>query len=303
MNFIKKYWDIVCGMLLGFASCILVSFKKENIQLIYSIVILILAFIGVLKVVKACIESDKKQSDKNRTHVIDKLVDSQSCMKAIDIAEHPTKTGEELGNLIVKTTKGERRLMKKLFTWIKLYWHQIIGFGIDISYACVVIYMYITDKFGFVLGWLPQETAWQISGKVIFGLISILFVFFSIRDKVKWVGVGTIESARKYLQDLSSGVTKGLSPEAKSTIKSHLKLLNKKLKIAEEETSKYDAKVSEITSSLKTLKELCDKGIGDSNEFNSKVDELNQTQKELTSATQVVEEIKAEIARYEDALK
>ena len=115
--------------------------------------------------------------------------------------------------------------------------------------------------------------------------------------------VGTIESARKYLQDLSSGVTKGLSPEAKSTIKSHLKLLNKKLKIAEEETSKYDAKVNEITSALKTLKELCDKGIGDSNEFNSKVDELNQTQKELTSATQVVEEIKAEIARYEDALK
>ena len=299
-NLIKKYWDLLSGTILGIISSCIVSFKLEKIQLIYSIIILILVSIGLFKVVRTSIDNKK---NKRKKIIVDKLIESQSYMKAINMAQNPTKSIEEFGELIIKTTKGEKLLMKKLFTWIKLYWQQIFGFLIDIAYTCAVVYMYINDKFSFALGWLPQEEAWQIAGKVIFGIVSVLFVFISVRNKVKWVGVGSIEKAREYLSSLQNDTVSQLSDNAKRIIKEHLKILNKNAKDMQEKLSKAEYIYKDYAVKLNSLQELLNKGLGNKDEYNDLVDKVNAAEQEVLNFKNLYESLKTEISQYEEALK
>lgn len=300
LDLIKKYWDLLSGAICGIVSSILVSFKLEEIQLIYSIIILMLVFIGLFKVVRACLESRKSN---RKDLLVDKIVESQNHMKAISIAQNPTKTGEELGELLIQTTKGGKITMKKLFVWIKDYWHQIIGLIGAFVYATYTVYLYCTDNFGFILSWLPEEQTWQIVGKVGFGVISTILVFFMVRNQVKWVGIGSVETAKKYLDQLSNGTVSKLSPTAKSEIKAHLKFLNKKLKNAEITLANYEDEIKDLTKKIQSTKELLSLGLGTQDAYAELVKQGNSKNQLYEETKQNISLLKSEIEKYENAIK
>ena len=112
MNFLKKYWDIIGGFFTGITLSFLVNFNLSRIQLIYSILILVLVSIGVFKVIRQSIE--KNIAKKRKETPIDTLVNVQKPVKAVNLAQYPTKDGEELGNLLLELWKGTTKKMKKL---------------------------------------------------------------------------------------------------------------------------------------------------------------------------------------------
>lgn len=107
---VKKYWDIIGGALAGLLIAYLARFDLERVQLSYSLIILILASIGVLRMVKQAIEKHKER----KPNIIDSIVDGTIAVKAVSIAVEPTKEGEKIGKILLGILEGVKSIMKKL---------------------------------------------------------------------------------------------------------------------------------------------------------------------------------------------
>ena len=149
INLLKKYWDILSGIITGLTLSILAGFKLERIQLIYSIIILILVSIGTFKIIKQSIDKQKQKKLKKReNNIIDSMVDSQKSMKAIRMAQNPIKEGERVGTLILDIMKGMKRKMKQM----KVLFDKFNGYLLTLALAVLTIIElcggFLTEAFG-----------------------------------------------------------------------------------------------------------------------------------------------------------
>lgn len=110
MKVFKKYWDIFGGAIMGLLMSVVAKFQLQTIQLFYSVIILILVSIGVFRIIKQSLE---KSREKKRATLIDQMVDGQKPIKAISIAQNPTRDGEMLGKIIINLWEGVKTIMKK----------------------------------------------------------------------------------------------------------------------------------------------------------------------------------------------
>lgn len=110
IDLFKKYWDVFGGLTISILMAVLARFQLQTIQLFYSVIILMLVSIGVLRMVK---QSFEKSKEKKRETLIDQMVDGQKAIKALSIAQDPTKDGEVLGKIIIKIWEGVKSIMKK----------------------------------------------------------------------------------------------------------------------------------------------------------------------------------------------
>ena len=143
MRLLKKYWDIFGGVTMGIGMSVLARFQLQNIQLCYSIIILILVSIGVLRIVKQSLDKSRRK----RKTLIDQMVDVQKPIKAISIAQNPTKDGEVLGQEIVKTLGGVKGIMKNFFNKVKVFFDKFKG--IMLSLALMVLTL-VEDYGGYI---------------------------------------------------------------------------------------------------------------------------------------------------------
>ncbi len=98
-----KYWDIILGIVVGFVLSLLAHNELEKIQIIYSVIILMLVSIGIFKVIKQAVDKGKKERGHN---IIDNVVNAQQPVKALNMAQNPTKAGENIGKLIILIWRG-----------------------------------------------------------------------------------------------------------------------------------------------------------------------------------------------------
>lgn len=301
VNLIRRYWDIFSGTIFGLALSAIVSFKIEKIQLIYSVIILVLLCIGLFKVVKTSIE----KSMKRKKIIIDKIVENQKPMKAIIMAQNPTKQGEELAEVLIDTMKGGKKIMKKiknLFIWIAKYWQQIVGLLGAIAYEVLITIMLIYDKFGFVLNRLPQTFAWQLGSKIAIGVGSLIAVIFIVRNQVKWVGVGSLDTARKYLEELSNSKANKLSTTAKASLKKALKVCKNELSKYEKTLNSYKKDQSKIKTEISDLQELIKLGVGSNEELSTKTLMLGNTNEAINKLTSQIKALQEQVSKYESVL-
>lgn len=135
-NLIKKYWDIIGGFTTSLLLSLIVNFKLEKIQLIYSIVILMLVSIGLFKIMRQAIEKNKDKAPKKRKeNLIDALVDSQRSIKAVSLATEPMREGEQLGNLIIDMMRGVKRKMRK----IKVMFDKFKGYILTVALGVLTV--------------------------------------------------------------------------------------------------------------------------------------------------------------------
>lgn len=172
---IKDYWDIILGALTGYAAAALVRFKLEKVQLIYSIIILILVSIGVFKIIKQSIDKKKEKRPRKNVHTfIDSIVDAQKPVKAINLAQSPTKDGERLGSLLIETYRGGKRAMKK----VKVFFDKYKGYLLTIALAILTIMEdyggFLNDAFGgkLVIGGYEILPLITLGATIVVGLIS-----------------------------------------------------------------------------------------------------------------------------------
>ena len=147
--FIKRYWDIISGILAGATIAAIARFELEVVQLYYSIIILIIVCIGVFRIVKQ--ETDKRRHNERKHTVVDAIVDVQKPIKALHIAQSPTQEGERLGEKIFELLRGVKPIMenfKNFFSKFKGYLLTLALFTLTLVEMCGG---YINAAFGGVL--------------------------------------------------------------------------------------------------------------------------------------------------------
>lgn len=300
-DLIKRYWDIFGGAFCGLGLSYMVHWELNNIQLIYSIIILILVCIGLFKVLKTSVDKQLQR----KQMVLDKLIDNQKPMRAISIANNPTKTGEDLAEVLIDTMKGGKKLMEKiknLFAWIGHYWQQLLGlFSALITYG-IYIYALLEEKFSFILNVLPQTAQFQLWGKIGLIVIATIILILTLRNEFKWVGLGSIETAKNYIEQKTEQINSQLSGDAKANVKKAVKQFESEYKKVVKEISNYESQIKSIESQIKSVSELLKIGLGDQAQYNQLNLDKQKLVSNLSEAKVKENELQANILKYKQVL-
>ena len=133
MRFIRRYWDIIGGILAGAAITAVAQFELDIVQLCYSIIILMIVCIGIFRIIKQ--EVDKRRHNERGRTVVDAIVDGQKPIKALNIAQEPTKEGEKLGIKIIELWRIITPIMEK----IKTFFSRFKGYILTTALAILTI--------------------------------------------------------------------------------------------------------------------------------------------------------------------
>lgn len=175
INLIKKYWDIISGTTAGVGLAFLAKFKLERVQLYYSIIILVLVSIGVFRIIKQAVDSQREKKANKRKHsLVDSIVDGQKSIKAISLAQEPTKEGERVGKLFMELWEVNKSIMKKLKTLFDKYKGYILTIALGLLTAIEDYGGYINAMCGgaFVFRGYEVIPVITLAATVVVGIIS-----------------------------------------------------------------------------------------------------------------------------------
>ena len=175
LGLIKKYWDIIGGLLAGIGLAFMAKFELESVQLYYSIIILVLVCIGVFRIIRQTIDKQREKKTETRKHnVIDSMVDSQKSIKAISLAQEPTKEGEKVGKLFVELWEVNKNIMKKLKTLMDKYKGYLLTIALGVLTAVEQYGGFINDIFGgaLVVGGVKVIPIITLVATIVVGLLS-----------------------------------------------------------------------------------------------------------------------------------
>ena len=240
----KKNWDIYGGTLFGLLMAVITKFQLETIQLCNSIVILILVSIGVLRLVK---QEVGKSKDRKRGSIVDAVIDKQKPVKANSIAQNPTKDGEMLGKLLIKTWEVTKRFMQKL----KVFFDKFKGIMLSLALGILSV----VEMYGGFIGDLFE-------GKLTINGVDIVpIVALAASIVVGIISDGWTKEQRERIKALFSKSSKNelVLAEIKKTIKENTlkqSQLNKILSTKENELHNLQNEHEGLTNTLQAKKEM-----------------------------------------------
>lgn len=245
MKLFKAYWDIISGIAAGILLAVIAELKLEAVQLYYSIIILMLVCIGGFRIIKQ--EIDKKRTKGDRHTLIDGIVDGQKPIKAISLAQAPTKEGEKLGRKIIILWGVTKRLMEK----IKVFFEKFKGYILTIALAILTLIEmcggYINAAFGGVL--------------VIGGIEVLPMVTLALTVLVGILSNGYTKEQREKIKALFTKSTTNelVTAEIRKAIKektAELTQSNKALTVLEHELANLESELETLESALQAKKEM-----------------------------------------------
>lgn len=284
-TFLSKYWNLYAPPIISTIISCFTEWNASQMQIVNQYFGNIITLTCLFTMLKFIFFPNEKKNG------FEKIATSQKYIKNMEIGKDVEGAVEETIELIETSVKGGKKIMekvKKIFKWIISYKEQIIGLLGSVIYSIFVLYVYITDKFNWVFEYIPNTDFWNYAVRISFGLLSALFVFFSIRNQVKWVGVGSLEKAQEYLDSLSVSISEGnqLSDNAKKKISNALKIAKNHLKT--------------YNTTLEEYKKLYNKAVEELNVFEEfKNNNLEYDEQEYQKATQNTDEIKTEIDKIQ----
>lgn len=214
---LKKYWDIFGGLVVGILMAVFAEFQLERIQLCYSIIILVLLSIGFFRMIKQTVNEHRRHT------VIDTMVDGHQAVKAVRMAQNPTKDGEVLWFATIKLWEGLKKIMKKFKELCDKFKGIVLAIALGILTIVEAYGGYINGLCGGVL---------MVNGVEILPLVTFVASLVVGIISNGW----TKEQKEKINALLKSGTADLVIAEAKKT-----------------ETKKSEAKASEKNKDLKNL--------------------------------------------------
>lgn len=320
ITFIKEFWNIYGSIILSSFFSWLANWNVNQMATLNQYIGLTITFMCFLTVIKFNITNSPKNIEKKRLKkeqkiadkkkkeslVIEKAVSYPACVRNMKNAIDVENTINETNDLIINTMKGGKKFMKKIkgfFKWLWTYKEQVVGLLGSFAYAVFSVYCIICDKLGFIYEMIPDDEVSHIIAKVVMGLIAFLFVFFEIRNQVKWVGLGSLTKAQEYLDGLSLKTTSNLSNETKKKIKAILVNLKNELAKQKKYLVKCNDKVVECQKNVDVFNDFIKLSIPYNNEdYSSAITTLDLAKGELEKTTTLVETLEKKIAEYEKAL-
>ena len=242
--FIKKYWDIVGGMVVGIAIASAAKFELKVVQLCYSVIILILVCIGIFRYIKQ--EADKKQTERKH-NVIDDAVDGQQPIKALSLAQSPTREGEKVGKKILFLWG----VTKPMLNQFKTFFSKFKGYMLTIALAILSIVEmcggFINAAFGGTL---------TIKGIAVLPVVTLVCAV-----TVGIISNGFTKEQQEKIKALfsKSNTNELVLAEIKKTIKektAQLAQFNKVLVTQEHELANYESELETLNNTLAAKKEM-----------------------------------------------
>ena len=149
---VKKYWDLGSGLIVGVALSFITHSDIEKVRLVSSIVILLLACMGLFRFVRQAFEQGKKKKEESRKHsLLDDMVDSNIAVKVINLAQEPTKAGEKYGRLFISLWEVTKGIMKKFKEFFDKYKGYALTIVLGLLTAIELYGGYINELCGGVL--------------------------------------------------------------------------------------------------------------------------------------------------------
>jgi len=247
----KKYWDILSGILTGVVLAFLANFKLDNVQLCYSVIILILVCIGIFRVIKQAIEKQLHTKARERT-LIDAAVDSQKPIKAVNLAETPTEEGEKIGNLILNILRGTVKTMKNFTEKLKTFWSKFKGIMLAIALAILTIVEICAEPINALCGGVLT----------IYGIEVIPLVTLVCALVVGIISNPYSKEQRERIKALLNNKTPKneiIKEEIKATLKAkkaELAQYNKDLVKHNKDLAQYEKELAELNETLKAKREM-----------------------------------------------
>ena len=284
-TFFKEYWNIYTPFIISTIISWFTNWNANQLQVTNQYFGNIISLCCLLTMLKFLFFPNKDKKG------IEKIVTSQKSVKNMEITSDIEKTLEETIDLVKTSVKGGKSFMNKIkqfFKWVWKYKEQLIGLTGTLIYATFVVYVYVNDKFGWVFEIIPNTDFWNYAVRISFGILSAIFVFYAVRNQIKWVGVGSLEKAQEYLDSLSVSISEGnqLSDNAKKKISNALKIAKNHLKT--------------YNTTLEEYKKLYNKAVEELNVFEEfKNNNLEYDEQEYQKVTQNTDEIKTEIDKIQ----
>lgn len=245
MRFIRRYWDIIGGILAGVSFAAVAHFNLDTVQLYYSIIILIIVCIGILRIVKQDI--DKRRHTERKHTVVDSIVDGQKPIKALRIATEPTQEGEKIGKKIIEMWGGLKPTMDK----IKTFFSKFKGYILTVALAVLTV----IEMWG---GYLDTLCGGVLT---VGGVKVIPLVTLACTAVVGIVSNGFTKEDREKIKALLSKTNTNelIRAEIKKSIKektAQLSTLNKTLSTQTRELVDLEAELAQATDTLHAKREM-----------------------------------------------
>lgn len=248
ITFIKNYWDIISGIAAGVLLSFMAEWKLEKIQLVYSVIILILVCVGAVRIIRQATE--KKRNNRKHT-IVDSMVDGQKSIKAISLAQSPTKEGEKVGNFIILIFTGGVKGMKKFIGKVKTFFSRFKGYLLTGALAILTA----TEMCG---GFINK----MFGGSVVINGIEVIPVATLLLTMI--VGIlsnGYTKEQMEKIKALFSKSTKNelVHAEIKKTIKektAEVVKYNKIHAVQENELSNLNSELETLTNTMMAKQEM-----------------------------------------------
>lgn len=241
MWFIKRYWDIIGGFVAGFALATIAKFNLEGVQLCYSVIILILVCIGILRFFR--------QHTERKHTIIDSFVDGQKTIKAISLAQSPTQEGEKVGEIILTVIGGEKKIMEKLKEFFSKFKGYMLTIALAVLAAVEMCGGFINGVCGGVLTVKGVEIV-PIVTLVCAVIVGILSNGYTKEQR---------ESIKALLNNSGAVTNELVLAEIKKTIKEQtatLAQLNKDLSTLKGEYAKLEVELASLENTLSAKNEM-----------------------------------------------
>lgn len=294
--FIKKYWDIIGGIITGISISAVAKFELGIVQLCYSVIILMIVCIGILRLIKQ--EADKKQNERKH-NVIDDVVDGQQPMKAISLAQSPKEEGEKVGKKILFLWGVTKPMLVKLKTFFSKFKGYMLTIALTILSVVEMCGGFINSAFGGVL---------TINGIEILPVVTLLCAI-----TVGCISNGFTQEQKEKIKALfsKSNTNELVLAEIKKTIKeksAQLAQFSKALTTQEHELANYESELETLNNALQAKREmyqmipqlatqedvqLAANAVSECQaKIRTKTDEIAQTKTMLENLTTVIEALK-----------
>lgn len=246
VKFAKQYWDIIGGVVTGLALAILADFELHIVQLCYSVIILIIVCIGILRLVKQ--EIDKKVHSERKPNAIDTVLDGQKPIKAICLAQHPDTEGEKIGRKILFLWKGLKTIMQKLKTFFDKFKGYILTGALTVLSITEMCGGFIDSLCGgmFTINGIPVLPI--VSG-VAAAVVGGISNGFTTEQKEKIKALFSKSNADEIVQ---SYVKKAYKDNM-----AQLTQFNKALNTQEHELANLESELETLNNTLFAKKEMC----------------------------------------------
>lgn len=294
-DLVKKYWELLSGLVVGLALSIMSRYDNEIVRLVYSDIVITLSCIGLFRLIRQAIERERKRKQRDRT-VIDGLVDGLPVIKAINFAQEPTKEGEKLRKLFITLWEVKNYIMKKLKEFFGKYKGYLLTVLLGVLTALEQYGGFINQLFGGAL---------VINGVAVLPYVTLLLTLI--------VGIlsngYTKEQKEKIVALFSKSTTDELvHAEIKKQLKENTAKLSQFMKILstkESELANYNSELETLKNTYCAKKEMfgMTPQLATEDDVLLAVNGVRDCEQKIANKEAEIEEVKASVSNLETLVK